>query len=397
MSKRRPSGDGMVRKRSDGIWEGRIVAGHRRDGRPIFKSVFARSQKELIPRLNALKETYAGIELTEESGTTVGAWLYRWLEEYKAPMIRSSTVKNYKRCIDSYLIPRVGQKLLTSLSSSDVQKMYNELKRCGRVHEHPEQGHGLSAAVVRSVHMVLHEALNDAQSMGLIAVNPTVGTTVPRACHKENRVLLHQEIDALLRTVKGDALWYDFFCTEIYTGMRRGEICALRWEDFDGNAGTLHVRRTVRYEDGKEIVGDTKTEEGNRKIVLPQTICKLLSARKENAYGAWIFHKPTDPSRPLDPKAAYGKLKQILKKAGLPELRFHDLRHTFATIAASNGIDPKTLARILGHTNAAFTLDTYTHVTGEMQRNAAKVVGAMMTDLLGKELEPWQKENQAKE
>lgn len=268
MSKRRPSGDGMVRKRSDGIWEGRIVAGHRSDGRPIFKSVFARSQKELIPRLNALKETYAGIELTEDSGMTVGAWLYRWLEEYKAPLIRSSTVKNYKRCIDSYLIPRVGQKLLTSLSSSDVQKMYNELKRCGRVHEHPEYGHALSAAVVRSVHMVLHEALNDAQSMGLIAVNPTVGTTVPRARHKENRVLLRHEIDALLQTVEGDALWYDFFCTEIYTGMRRGELLALRWEDLDFERGELHIRRQVERVNGKIVERDLKTKNAARTLIL---------------------------------------------------------------------------------------------------------------------------------
>ena len=158
----------------------------------------------------------------------------------------------------------------------------------------------------------------------------------------------------------------------------------------------FNAAEQVRVEDGKDLVGETKTEEGNRKIVLPETLRKRLLERKKNAYGAWIFHCPTDPSRPLDPKSAYNKLKWALRKAGLPDLRFHDLRHTFATLAASGGIDPKTLAGILGHTNAAFTLDTYTHVTGEMQQHASKVIGAMMTDILGKELTPWENANPAK-
>ena len=386
----------MVRKRPDGIWEGRIVAGHKSDGRPIFKAVYAHSQKELIPRLNALKETYDGVELTEDSEKSVKEWLNVWLDEYKAPMLRSSTVKNYRRYIDSYLIPCIGEKRLTDLNASDVQRMYNRLKARGRVHKHPVYGHALSSSVVRSVHLVLHEAMNDAQKKGLIAVNPTVGASIPRAEHKEKKVLSRAQIDALLGTVDGDALWYDFFYTELFTGMRRGEICALRWEDFDEESGILHVRRTVRVENGIDLVGETKTEEGNRKIVLPETLRKLLSERKKNAYGAWIFHRPTDQTRPLDPVCAYNKLKWALRKAGLPDLRFHDLRHTFATLAASGGIDPKTLAGILGHTNAVFTLDTYTHVTGEMQKNASKVIGTMMTDILGKELTPWENANPAK-
>ena len=386
----------MVRKRPDGIWEGRIVAGHRSDGRPIYKAVYAHTQKELIPRLNALIETYDGVELTEDSEKRVREWLNEWLDDYKAPMLRSSTVKNYRRYIDSYLIPNIGEKRLTDLTATDVQRMYNRLKERGRVRKHPVYGHALSSSVVRSVHLILHEAMNDAQKKGLIAVNPTVGSTIPRAEHKEKKVLSRAQMDALLGTVEGDALWYDFFYTELFTGMRRGEICALRWEDFNIESGILHVRRTVRVEDGKDLVGETKTEEGNRKIVLPETLRKRLLERKKNAYGAWIFHCPTDPSRPLDPKSAYNKLKWALKKAGLPDLRFHDLRHTFATLATSGGIDPKTLAGILGHTNAAFTLDTYTHVTGEMQQHASKVIGTMMTDILGKELTPWENANPAK-
>ena len=118
-------------------------------------------------------------------------------------------------------------------------------------------------------------------------------------------------------------------------------------------------------------------------------MCNLLCERQKKALTEWIFPKSTYPELPLDPCTAYAQLKRLLKEAGLPDIRFHDLRHTFATHAASNGVDPKTLAGILGHTKASFTLDTYTHVTNDMQRNASGIVGNYITDIFGKELKPW--------
>ena len=137
---------------------------------------------------------------------------------------------------------------------------------------------------------------------------------------------------------------------------------------------------------------------GNRKIVLPTSLVEMLKERKKMALSEWIFPKPYYPEHPMMPEAAYTQLKKLLKKAGLPDMRFHDLRHTFATHAASNGIDPKTLASLLGHTKASFTLDRYTHVTTDMQRQASGIVGNFITDMFGEELKPWQdEENQAKE
>ncbi len=135
---------------------------------------------------------------------------------------------------------------------------------------------------------------------------------------------------------------------------------------------------------------------GTRKIVLPPSTAQLLRERKKTAPTEWIFPNPFDPEQPIAPGTAYNRLKALLKETGLPDIRFHDLRHTFATHALSSGVDAKTLAGILGHTKASFTLDTYTHTTGDMQKRAAEIVGGFLTDYLGEEMNPWQsRENTA--
>ncbi len=392
MAKRRPNGDGMIRKRADGRWEGAIVIGHKADGSYLYKWVQARTQKELIPKLNQLKETYAGVELTEASRMTLGEWLDKWLGEYKAPMIRTSTADGYRRYIDNHIKPYLGDKPITQVTTADVQKMYNTLKESGRIHESDTMGKSLSNSMIRSVHMLLHEAMDGAVREGLVPCNPTKGTTIPKNEHKEKKVLLESQIETLIQAVDSDGIWRDFFKTELMTGMRRGEICGLKWEDFEEAAGTLHVRRSVRYEHGQPIIGETKTNEGNRKMILPKGVVELLRERKQTAISEWIFPNPIKPELPMNPSSAYRRLKKLLVEANLPDVTFHELRHTFATQAASNGIDPRTLASILGHTKASFTLDTYTHVTTDMQKNAAGIVGKYITDIFGKELKPWQSE-----
>ena len=133
MTKRRPNGDGMIRKREDGRWEGRIVVGHKDDGKPIYKSVLAKTQKELIPKLNQLKETYTGVELTENSRMTLGEWLDKWLNEYKTPVLRSSTVHSYRNHIENHIKPHFGDKVITQITTADVQKKFqpnNYLAAC---------------------------------------------------------------------------------------------------------------------------------------------------------------------------------------------------------------------------------------------------------------------------
>lgn len=394
---RRPAGDGSIFKRVDGRWEGRIVVGHKNDGTPIYRSAFGKTQKELLPKFNKLKEAYAGVELTEDSLMTLGQWIDKWLDEHKSGIIRPSTFAGYKRYSDSYIKPRLGHRKLTQITSREIQEMYNSLKHEGRINANEEKGTELANSTVRSIHMLLHEALDGAVREGLIPRNPTDGTTIPRLVKTEKTVLLESQIERFMKTIENDEVWHDLFFMELMTGLRRGEICGLKWCDIDEKTRILHVRKTIKYEKKQLIVGETKTNEGNRKIVLPASVLDMLMKRKEKSISEWIFPKSLNPTMPIDPASAYRRLKEILKKADLPEMRFHDLRHTFATHAAASGIDPRTLAGILGHTKPSFTLDAYTHVTTDMQKRAAGIVGNFITDTFGKELKPWQvKEKQAK-
>ena len=390
MAKRRPSGDGMVRKRENGHWEGRIVVGHKNNGEPIYRSVYAKTQKELLDKLHREIGIYQDAELTEDSLMTLGEWLDKWLDEYAAPAVRYNTVAGYRR-MAGYIKPILGDRQISSITTEDVQRMYRRLREHGRVKEHPKYGWALSATTVRHVHSMLHLAMDAAVREHLTARNPTVGAVPPKAEPAPKRILTERELDTFMAAIRADESWYDFFYTEITTGLRRGEICGLRWTDFDAKAGMLKVQRTIHTEDGRPVAGATKTGKGTRTILLPQGTAEVLRERKAKSYSEWIFPNPTKPELPLSPSSAYTHLKAILRKANLPDIRFHDLRHTFSTHALTSGVDAKTLSGILGHTNASFTLDTYTHVTGDMQKHAAEVVGGFMEDIFGKELKPWER------
>ena len=383
MAKKRPDGDGLVRKRSDGRWEGRIVVGHKEDGSPIFRSVFARTQKELIDKLHTSIETYRDVELTEHSNLTLGAWLDKWLDEYMQFSVRESTLDGYRRMADNHIKPHLGDRKIGSVTTADIQKMYNWLRENGRVNEHYEKGNTLSDSMIRSVHMMLHQAMDTAVRERLIAKNPTEGTVIPKANYAPKQILTEAQLEKFLEVVRQDKLWYDFFYTELTTGLRRGEICGLRWTDFDAKTGRLKIRRAVTSRKGGGVkIGETKTETGTRTIQLPPSTAELLKARKKKSYSDWIFCNPTEPELPMSPSTAYRRLKTLLRYAELPSIRFHDLRHTFATHALTSGVDAKTLSGILGHTNASFTLDTYTHVTTDMQRKASGVVGSFLDEIM---------------
>ena len=175
MAKRRPAGDGMVRKRNDGRWEGRIVIGHRENGEPLFRHVYAKTQKALLDKLHQNIECYRDVELTEDSRMTLGQWLDRWLTEYKAGTVRPGTLESYRRYIEYYIKPQLGDKQISLLSQQDIQRMYRRLKTEGRIHEHPEMGHQLSDSMVRHIHSTLHAALKDAVQAHVIPRNPTEG------------------------------------------------------------------------------------------------------------------------------------------------------------------------------------------------------------------------------
>lgn len=392
MAKRRANGEGTIRKRADGRWEGIIVVGHKNDGKVITKSVFAKTQKELIPKMLRLREDYLGVELTEESNMTLREWIDRWFKEYASSTLRPSTLRGY-RGYASLICERIGDKPVKLITTADVQRTYNAIKRSGRKKNHPVYGNELSDSVTRSVHMFFHQVMDTAVSEHLTASNPTNGTVIPKQNYRDKQILNEAQFEIFMDAIEKEPLWYDFFYTEMTTGLRQGEICGLKWEDFDESRGILKVTRSA----GKNIsgireIGETKTNAGKRNIILPASTYRILCERKKSAITEWIFPHLTKPEQPMSASSAYHKMKDILEKAELPNVRFHDLRHTFATHALTSGVDAKSLSNILGHTNASFTLDTYTHVTNDMQKNAAVVIGNFLEDIFGKELKTWQEE-----
>ena len=330
MAKRRPAGDGMVRRREDGRWEGRIVIGHKENGEPLFRHVYAKNQKALLDKLHQNIECYRDVELTEDSRMTLSEWLDRWLTEYKAGTVRPGTLKNYRCYIEYYIKPQLGDKQISLISQQDIQRMYRRLKTEGRIHEHPEMDHQLSVSMVRHIHSTLHAALKDAVQAHVIPRNPTEGTTAPKPNYKPKRILTRAELDTFLAVVEQDEVWRDFFQTELMTGLRRGEICGLQWNDFDGDTGTLKVCRTLHSQrKGEYTVGETKTNQGMRTIILPHSVTEILRRRRADAISQWIFPDPVRPEDPVDPNAAYRHMKTLLQRAGLPSIRFHDLRHPY--------------------------------------------------------------------
>ena len=390
MAKRRPTGDGMVRKRDDGRWEGRIVVGHKENGDSIFRYIYADTQKELTAKLRQNIDIYQGIDLTEQSRMTLAEWLEQWLGQMSATL-RPSTLEHYQKDMANHVTPYLGQKSLSQVTAADLRKLYDTLGKAGRMHPRLGQSRGLSSTTVHSIHTTLHHALRAAVEQGLIPINPADEVEPPKVIHQPMNVLNEEQLDVFMKTIEADPIWYDFFYTELTTGLRRGEICGLMWSDFDARGGTLKINRTLHSEKGGRLVaGDTKTYAGTRKIVLPPSTAELLRTRKKKSFSPWIFHDPLRPEAPISPDTAYKQLKKILATANLPNIRFHDLRHTFSTHALASGVDAKTLSGILGHTKASFTLDTYTHTTGDMQKRAADIVGGFLTDYLGEEMKPWQ-------
>lgn len=371
MAKRRPSGDGMVRKREDGRWEGRIVVGHKKNGDPIHRYVLARTQKELIVKLHDCIEMYRDADLTEDSNMTLGEWLDRWINEYMIFTIRESTLDSYKAMIKNQIKPYLGDRPLSALTTQELQKFYNTVKKKGRVKPDKLHGTELADSMVRGCHSVCRKGLEKAVKEGLIRVNPAIGCKLPPKKAREMQVLTQNEILRFLHQAKEEG-YYELFLLELGTGMRRGEILALKWSELNFKTGELRIERQVYIIKAEVIIiSAPKTKASIRTVILPPSLLKTLAVYKETVDSEWMFPSPTDNVRPRNLSSVRKRLQLILERAGCKKVRFHDLRHTFATMALEHGMDVKTLSATIGHVSSATTLDIYSHITDTMQRQAA--------------------------
>ncbi len=205
---------------------------------------------------------------------------------------------------------------------------------------------------------------------GLIRVNPALGCKLPPKKSQEMKVLTQNEVIHFLNQAKEEG-YYELFLLELGTGMRRGEILALKWGDLNFITGELRIERQVNVIHGETIISVPKTKSSIRTVVLPLALLKILSEYKRNVESEWIFPSPLDNSKTRNPSAVRKRMQIILERAGCKKVRFHDLRHTFSVMALENGMDIKSLSAMLGHNSSATTIDIYSHITDIMRKQAA--------------------------
>lgn len=389
MAKRRARGEGSLRKRSDGRWEGRYTVGRDEEtGKLMYKNVLARTQAECKAKLreamrNIPQETPAPDKQPCREHTapvsqfTTEEWLRTWFDLYSKPNLRETTQEQYTNFLEKHLIPNIGDIPLEKLTSLRFQRLYQDLRTSGRVVQNKAASSGLSPKTVRSIHMVLHSALEQAVKEGLIKKNPTGGCNPPKLERKEMKVIQPEQIGAYLQAAANRNV-LPMFYLELTSGLRRGELLALLWTDLDLEKNSISVCKSVRGSQGELKVSAPKTRHSIRTVVIPrQTVDLLIQEHNLHPDNPYMFPSPVTGTM-YHPDAAGRIHRKLLKEAGIEPVRFHDLRHTFATLALQNGVDIKTLSGMLGHYSSGFTLDTYTHITDKMQQEAAEKVGSFM-------------------
>ena len=371
MGRKRKNGEGTVRLRKDGHWEGRVVIGYDDKGLPKTKNVLAKTKKECVEKLTALKNSLTPTASAKiRADMSFGEWVGFWYENHCKPRIRPSSQRSYEGNIRLYIIPRLGSIPLNKLTTNDLQQFFSWMKKDGRSEFRESRGEGLSDSMIRNCNSLCRRVLEQAVTEGLILQNPAEGCKLPPARRQEMQILSREELQKLLIQAKDEG-YYEVFLLELATGLRVGELMALQWNDLNFKTGELRIERQVYRVKGELLIQPPKTKAAIRTVILPPPVVEALRAYKQTVSSQWIFPSPKKEDAPLAPAAASHRLAKILDHAGCKKVRFHDLRHVFATNALEHGMDVKTLSTIIGHVSSATTLNIYAHVTDDMQRQAA--------------------------
>ena len=329
MAKKRANGEGSIRKRKDGRWEGRYTAGHDPEtGKAIYKNVLGRTQVEVKEKLKAaIKETQS-LDQTKVGKYTVGEWMEVWFEDYAKIKVRPSSHQTYRGYIDNHINPNIGDIPLEKLTSLELQKLYKKLLTKGRVDRLEAKGQpkSLSAKTVRNIHQILSSALKLAQEQRILLTNPAEGCALPKVEHREMKTLPVDQLQSFLREARESGV-FELYYLELATGLRRGELLGLKWEDIDLERGDLRVKRQVARINGEVTEAPLKTKNAYRTLPLAEdTVSVLLEQKKKAGSSPWVFPSPN--GGPISPDSVLHMLHRVLKRAGLPRVRFHEGNHS---------------------------------------------------------------------
>lgn len=390
MSKTRvAAGSGSIRKRADGIWEGRFTIGYDPGtGKQMRRSVYGSSQsvvrRKMAAAIAALDEgTYFNPERI-----TLGRWLDEWLEVYVKPSVKPYTYKSYAAAIRNHLKPCLGAVPLLVLSPTQIQSLYNSLLSGTAKHQQRAEASGgsiksmpLSAKTIKNLHGVLHKALAKASELRYINTNPADMCSLPKTIKPEIKPLEAVDMANLVHALRGEE-YRNLIMVSLFTGMRQGEVLGLSWSNINFNTGTITVCQQLQRQTGTGYYLTTPKSNKRRTIYPAPFVMDLLRDEQRRQMAAqlragslwnnqWdlVFTTPLGDNLALSTVANH--FKKIVTKIDLPSARFHDLRHTYAVTALQNGDDIKTVQETLGHATASFTLDVYGHVTDQAKKASA--------------------------
>src|SRR5918997_430535 len=371
MARRRGNGEGTITRRKDGRWEGRYY--DPTENGTKRKMLYGKTQAEVRDRLTkALANRIDGIVYDDEN-MAVGEYLDTWLMGSVYGTVRRSTYDRDSYLVNNHIKPVLGGMKLKKLNSAHVQSFYRDRLDAG-----------LSASTVHKMHDILRRGLAQAAKWHLVPRNVADAVKPPRPAPKEIRALSAEDTRRLLEAADEDRL-EALYILAVHTGMRQGEMLALRWQDVDMENDVVSVRRTLTRSGGKVAFGELKTKKSRRSIRLtPQAVEALRSHLERQLRDMEILGDryqdqglifTTDTGAPINPSNLRQRsFTPLLKRVGLPHMRFHDLRHTCATLLLTRGVHPKFVQELLGHATVAITLDTYSHVLPSMGDATAKAM-----------------------
>ncbi len=378
------SGCGTIRKRSDGRWEARVTVGYDpKTGKQIQRSVYGKTQKEVTQKMRALTAEVETGSYTPPSKLTVGEWIDIWIAEYTAN-VKECTRTQYKANCDQHIKPTLGHIKLSSLTLDQVQRLYNGFMRGDKP---------IAPKTVKNIHGAFHRALGQAVRLGYIKVNPSDNVTLPRVEAPELTPLTDEDLAAFINAIKGHT-FEDLYLVDLFTGLRRSEIIGLTWDCVDFERGIITIRRQLSpLKDGSRECRFMPTKNSKIRVIAPATAVMdiLVRCREKQeemakiAGDAWNnpegFVFTNEIGHHLSHMTVYNRFKKVVRSIGKPEVRLHDLRHSYAIASLQAGDDIKTLQENLGHHTAAFTLNVYGHVSMQMKRASSQRMDAFIANI----------------